>query len=43
MLLASLTYYPILDTRIGHPPGDVAPQRFLAAWLDHAASTLRLA
>lgn len=42
VLLASLTYYPILDTLIGHPPGDVAPQRFLAAWLDHAASTLRL-
>ncbi|HEX6360459.1 TetR/AcrR family transcriptional regulator [Actinophytocola sp.] len=42
VLLSSLTYYPILDILIGHTPGDVAPQRFLTSWLDHAASTLRL-
>jgi AcrR family transcriptional regulator len=42
VLIASLTYYPILDTLIGHTPGDLAPDRFLAGWLDHAASTLKL-
>jgi AcrR family transcriptional regulator len=42
VLLASLTYYPILDILIGRTPGDVAPQRFLTGWLDHATSTLRL-
>ncbi|TKG70087.1 TetR/AcrR family transcriptional regulator [Prauserella endophytica] len=42
VLLASLTYYPILDTLIGHTPGDTDPERFLAAWFDHAAAALRL-
>lgn len=40
VLVAALTYYPILDALIGHTPGDLAPQRFLAAWLDHAMATL---
>ncbi|MCP2166829.1 TetR/AcrR family transcriptional regulator [Goodfellowiella coeruleoviolacea] len=40
VLVASLTYYPILDALIGHTPGDLAPDRFLAAWLDHAVATL---
>lgn len=40
VLIASLTYYPILDTLIGHVPGDVQPRRFLAAWLDHALAAL---
>jgi AcrR family transcriptional regulator len=42
VLIASLTYYPILDTLIGHTPGDLDAERFLTAWLDHAATTLRL-
>lgn len=40
VLLASLTYYPILDTLIGHPPGDIAPERFADAWVQHAVATL---
>jgi AcrR family transcriptional regulator len=43
VLIASLTYYPILDLLIGHTPGDVESQRFLDAWLDHALRTLQLA
>lgn len=43
VLIASLTYYPILDMLIGHTPGEVEPQRFLAAWLDHASVTLGIA
>jgi AcrR family transcriptional regulator len=43
VLIASLTYYPILGLLIGHTPGDVEPQRFLDAWLDHAVRTLHLA
>ncbi|GAB3509019.1 TetR/AcrR family transcriptional regulator [Amycolatopsis cihanbeyliensis] len=42
VLLSSLTYYPILDTLIGHTPGDLGRERFLAAWLEHAAATLGL-
>ena len=42
VLVASLTYYPILDVLIGHTPGDLAPDRFLAAWLDHAVAALDL-
>jgi AcrR family transcriptional regulator len=42
VLVAALTYYPILDVLIGHTPGDLAPDRFLAAWLDHAVAALRL-
>ncbi len=41
VLLASLTYHPLLHTLIGHTPGDTARERFLAAWLDHAAHTLQ--
>lgn len=41
VLLASLTYTPILHALIGHTPGDVTPERFLAAWIDHALGTLR--
>src|SRR5699024_6696210 len=29
VLLASLTYYPLLDALTGHSPGDIAPERFL--------------
>ncbi|AQZ60566.1 TetR family transcriptional regulator [[Actinomadura] parvosata subsp. kistnae] len=42
VLLASLTYYPLLRLMIGHTPGDLGPERFLAAWAEHAAVTLRV-
>ncbi len=41
VLVASLTYYPILDVLIGHTPGDLAPDRFLAAWLDSSLAALK--
>lgn len=40
VLLASLTYYPILDALIGHAPGDVDAARFRRAWVAHAYATL---
>jgi len=40
VLLASLTYYPILDALIGRTPGDIAADRFAEAWVQHAAVTL---
>lgn len=42
VLVASLTYYPILDILIGHTPGDLEPQRFLNTWIDHATGSLGL-
>lgn len=42
VLVASLTYYPLLRVLIGHSPGDVEQERFLAAWVDNAAATLGL-
>lgn len=42
VLVASLTCYPILDLLIGHTPGDIEPQRFRDAWLDHAVHTLQM-
>jgi hypothetical protein len=40
VLLASLTYRPILDALIGHTPGDVDAARFRTAWVRHAVATL---
>lgn len=40
VLLASLTYYPILDALIGHTPGDIEVERFTDAWVEHAVATL---
>lgn len=40
VLLASLTYFPILHRMIGRTPGDVDPERFLDAWVNHALTTL---
>jgi AcrR family transcriptional regulator len=40
VLLASVSYYPILQALIGHTPGDLAPDRFLAAWVQYAATAL---
>ncbi|MBE1494837.1 AcrR family transcriptional regulator [Amycolatopsis lexingtonensis] len=42
VLVASLTYYPILDVLIGHTPGDLEPDRFLTAWLDASIAALHL-
>lgn len=41
VLLASLTYYPILDTLIARRPGDVEPDRFLQTWVAHAVTVLQ--
>lgn len=40
VLLAALTAHPILQALIGHPPGDVAADRFADAWIRHAAAVL---
>lgn len=40
VLLASLTYYPILDTLIGHTPADLDGDRFTEAWISVALATL---
>ncbi len=40
VLLASLTYSPILEVLIGHTPGDVDATRFRAAWIGSAVATL---
>lgn len=42
VLLASLTYYPLLGVLIGHSPGDIDPDRYRTAWIEHAARTLKL-
>jgi AcrR family transcriptional regulator len=41
VLLASLTYYPILDILIGHTPGDLEPARYTEAWVSQALAALR--
>ena len=40
VLLSSLTYFPTLRGLIGRTPGDVGPERYLEAWVDHAMKTL---
>ncbi|WP_051341242.1 TetR/AcrR family transcriptional regulator [Pseudonocardia spinosispora] len=40
VLFASLTYYRLLDVLIGRVPGDIDPERFADAWVDHAAVVL---
>jgi AcrR family transcriptional regulator len=40
VLLASLTYFPILHGLIGRTPGDLDPDRYLDAWIDHAMRTV---
>lgn len=42
VLLASLTYYRILEALIARTPGDVDLPAFLVAWVDSAAATLHL-
>jgi hypothetical protein len=40
VLVASITYLPILDGLIGRTPGDVDRDRFLDAWVESAHRTL---
>ena len=40
VLLSSLTYPAILNTLIGHTPGDLDAARYRAAWIQHAISSL---
>jgi AcrR family transcriptional regulator len=40
VLLASITYYQILDSLIGHTPGGIERDRYLDAWVEHALATL---
>ncbi|MBB3728738.1 TetR/AcrR family transcriptional regulator [Nonomuraea dietziae] len=40
VLISSLTYYPLLNILIGHTPGDLEADRFLDAWVEHAARSL---
>ena len=42
VLLASLTYYRILDALIGRTPGDIDAPAYLSAWVDSAVATLQL-
>ncbi|MFC4585780.1 TetR/AcrR family transcriptional regulator [Sphaerisporangium corydalis] len=40
VLISSLTYFPLLNILIGHTPGDLDRDVFLATWIEHAARTL---
>jgi AcrR family transcriptional regulator len=40
VLLASLTYYQILDSLIGRAPGGIERDRYLDAWVAHATASL---
>jgi AcrR family transcriptional regulator len=40
VLVASLTYYRVLQSLIGHSPGDVELDAYLTAWVDSAVATL---
>ncbi|MGH3265405.1 MAG: TetR/AcrR family transcriptional regulator, partial [Trebonia sp.] len=40
VLLASLTYYQILDSLIRRVPGGIGRDRYLHAWIEHAATSL---
>lgn len=40
VLVASLTYYRVLQSLIGHSPGDIELGAYLTAWVDSAVATL---
>ena len=40
VLVASLTYFPILQALIGRTPGDLDADRYLDTWIDHALRSL---
>lgn len=42
VLISSLTYFPLLELLIGHTPGELGREVFLAAWTEQAARTLAL-
>jgi AcrR family transcriptional regulator len=42
VLLASLTYYRILDALIDRTPGDIDASTYLSAWVDSAVATLQV-
>ena len=42
VLVASLTYFRILQALIGHSPGDVDEQSYLAAWVESAVATVTI-
>ena len=42
VLLASLTYHPVLHALIARTPGGVDLPAYLTAWVDSAAATLRI-
>lgn len=41
VLVASLTYYRVLQALIGHAPGDVEVDAYLTAWVDSAVATVK--
>jgi AcrR family transcriptional regulator len=40
VLVASLTYYRVLQALIGHPPGDIAVDAYITAWANSAVATI---
>lgn len=42
VLLASLTYYPILEALIGRTPGDLGEDTYRTTWISHASAVLGL-
>jgi hypothetical protein len=40
VLVASLTYYRVLQSLTGHNPGDVELDAYLTAWVGSAVATL---
>jgi AcrR family transcriptional regulator len=40
VLVASLTYFRVLEALIGHTPGDIDPDSYLSAWVDSALATI---
>jgi AcrR family transcriptional regulator len=40
VLVASLTYFPIVQGLIGRTPGDLDADRYLNTWIDHTLRTL---
>jgi AcrR family transcriptional regulator len=40
VLVASLTYYRVLQALIGHTPGDVDANAYFAAWIESAMATI---
>ena len=41
VLVASLTYFRVLQALIGHSPGDIEVDAYVAAWVDSAVATIQ--